>query len=93
MLKLGCPTSSLALTAVDLETKSLEGWGSDSVLSPEAPLDPEKLGAQLSNAAQGLAFSHACWAFPLRSGPSRWPWVLGSLPSPLTVTSVGSLPD
>lgn len=30
--------------------------------------------------------------FPLRSGPSRWPGGLGSLPGLLTVTSDGALP-
>lgn len=79
VLKPGCPSFSLAPTIMYLEPEGLEGWGPSAQCCPVLP--------------STWHFRMPSSAFPLRSGPSRWPWVRGSLPSPLTVTSVGALPD
>ena len=72
--------------------QSLEGWKRVSAPCPEAPLDREKAEHSCPLLSSAWHFLMPSCGFPLGSGPAKWPWVLGSLPGPLTVTSTSTLP-
>lgn len=75
-----------------LRDQSLEGWKRVSAPCPEAPLDPEKAEHSCPLLSSARRFLTPSCGFPLGSGPAEWPWVLGCLLGPLTVTSTGTLP-